>query len=1165
MLFHNVEIPDSLVSAALSGHLVVFAGAGVSMQDPVHLPSFDCLIDIIKKVVDPCDRLRPRQFQMSQDGERKVYSETPEQYLSYLNGETEIVREECSAILSSGGRVSELHRELLRLFPEKIPLKIVTTNFDDCFEVALDEAGETYEVYSAPALPYGDSFDGLIHLHGLTSGPKSMVLLAEDYGKAYVTNGWASRFLVDLFDEYTVLFVGYSCGDSLIDYLTRSISNRITGNAYSLCRAGEDSSDWSMRGVTPISFKGYEDLPLIIKEWANYLEQSVTDRVRRLREIACHAELDDNEVEYLLSSLAWSDEDDRVVFTHEFCSASTSLDHLKMLNKYGKTTFLTCSEPDDAELELVRWTISNFSIRYCAELREMCISISGDPSPYFFGELIRHLVRSDAPSEVVGAWIAWLELMPARYHSHCSYFLLELANKCDAPEIALAIIRMLLHVSLSVSEGMLSNIRHEVVVSVDDEFYKDKIIGCLTKYKKAIGDRVFDYCFQQIETAYSVQTDSWTNPYAFDDLSYTRSSVGPHSQDQYARGAGNVLLDMARESVMLESADKAIRKCLNSRCSMLIRLGLWLVSEYRCTGGALRLLQEGDYLSNIYLHHEVFQLIRRSFAVATDAQKDAFADYLKLHFSLREDSDYECYNICNWILETSDCGKVAQMRDEILHANPSYLPREHPDFTYYISVGSVDPSSDCKINRNLFTIEEMIRRLSQTAKPGSFITGFDIVSTPCKEYPKEAFEMIRELLAGERTEEETRLCNLLVRTIDWSSSCIAAHDAGKLLADVCGQPDLCFEGISAARSLSMFADKEMKWGEFDFANILQAASKNVDKYLMEPSAVGFHDDTDWLHVGINHPAGKYLQLIAALDRTKYKESGCHSEVAKRLLLELDPIRLDESAGSKSLIACYFLDFNLWSGVDERYAENAVALLIDGGWSLIPAWQGVARLKRLSPVAWRLTRESWKRLFSGAIDVGQEGLNELARLYLWVAIVHTNDDSEKSQMLEFCGTGTRQTFEAACHQVDNWLGTMDDEDRLAAWNGWLSEAFRFVASRMAYGGEVLASIYCRWLRVFPGLRSSIAEALIRDCADIKNKDLFVHEGVLTDIALDGSLDPPSTAATIAFLLEHQRFFAYEGDAREAAKGIDLEALSSNERRQLEDAYTRRGMFDVFEGR
>ena len=234
MQFHSTEIPDGLVSAALSGHLVVFAGAGVSMQDPVHLPSFDCLIEQIKRAVDPYDQLRPRQYQMSQDGERRVYSETPEQYLSYLNREAGFVREECCTVLSSRGRANALHRELLRLFPDTIPPKIVTTNFDDCFEVAFDEAEESCEAYSAPALPYGDGFRGLIHLHGSTRRPESMVLFAEDYGKAYVTNGWASRFLVDLFEEYAVLFVGYSCGDSLVDYLTRSISNRITGNAYSL-------------------------------------------------------------------------------------------------------------------------------------------------------------------------------------------------------------------------------------------------------------------------------------------------------------------------------------------------------------------------------------------------------------------------------------------------------------------------------------------------------------------------------------------------------------------------------------------------------------------------------------------------------------------------------------------------------------------------------------------------------------------------------------------------------------------------------------------------------------------------------------------------------------------------------------------------------------------
>lgn len=491
MIFYNAEIPSNLISAAIFGRLVIFAGAGVSMQEPVELPSFNCLIDRIKDAVDPCNRLRPRRNKESQDRSGKVYTETPEQYLSYLDKETDIVRGECCTILSSEGRTSELHRNLLRLFPELESVKIVTTNFDECFEVALDETEKNRKntkvkkIYSFPALPYGDDFSGLVHLHGSIREPASMVLLAEDYGKAYVTKGWASRFLVDLFEKYYVLFIGYGCGDSPVDYLTRSISRRIK-NAYALCRAGEDSSDWSIRGVTPIPFQKYEDLPRIIGEWADYLEQSVTGRVRRLREIAQHSKLDGDDAEYLMSLLEWSDKDDRISFTREFCAASTSFEHLNLLSEHGRAGFLTCPEPDDAELELLRWTISRFSVERCAELRELCCSMPGDPSPQFFDELVRHLVLSDAPSRVVGAWIAWLELMPVRYHSRCSYFLLELAGKCDVPEIVLAIIRMLLHVSLSVSKDVFSNIRQEPVVAVNDGYYGDKLLGCLRAHKETI-------------------------------------------------------------------------------------------------------------------------------------------------------------------------------------------------------------------------------------------------------------------------------------------------------------------------------------------------------------------------------------------------------------------------------------------------------------------------------------------------------------------------------------------------------------------------------------------------------------------------------------------------------------------------------------------------------
>lgn len=1168
MDFNNVEIPESLTSAALSGHLVIFAGAGVSMQDPVCLPSFNNLVERIKDEVDPRGQLRSRRYKMSQDGRGKVYTETPEQYLSYLGREAGIgiVRRECCKVLSSEGQTSELHRNLLRLFPEGIPPKIVTTNFDDCFEVALKEAGEDYEAYSSPALPYGDGFSGLIHLHGLTSKPASMVLLAEDYGKAYVTNGWASRFLVDLFKEYSVLFVGYSCGDSPVDYLTRSISGHMMRNAYALCRSDEDSSDWFIRGVTPISFMRYEDLPIVIGEWAGYLEQSITDRVRRLREIANHVELNSNEEEYVLRLLEWPDEDDRALFAHEFCSVSTSLEHLMLLDKYDRTAFLTCSEPSDTELELLRWTISSFSVRNCVELQRLCDSISGSPSPHFSSELVRHLVLSDAPSEVVGAWVAWLELMPTQHHFRCSYYLLELANKCEVSGVVLAIIRMLLHVSLSASKDAFFNNGREVAVAINDKYYEDKIIGCLHRHRETIGDRVFDYCVEQIEIAYSIQTNAWTHPDASDFISLSRASIGPHSQDQYAHGATSILLDMARESVVPSSADGAIRRCLESGCSMLIRLGLWLTSEYRCTGEALCLLQDGDYLSNSYLRHEVFQLIRSSFSVATDEQKDAFADYLKLHFSSREGSDYELFSICHWILETSSCSKITELMDMVLAAHPNYRSSEHPDLTYYLTVGFVDHSSSCGIDEDLFTIKEMTRRISQPAEPGPFITELEIVSTPCRDYPEKAFEMIGELLAGGRTQEETHLCNLLVRAVDWASSGITMQDASKLFTDICGQPDLCVEGIRALYSSTISGENRINWTVSALAGILFSASQNVDKYLEAASSVEPREGSDWLLVDINHPAGKYLRLIAELDRVSLCESRCHSESAKQLLSRLNPVSLKESVGSRALIACFFEDFNTWSELDESYARISTALLSDDGWALVPAWQGVARLRFLTPTAWELTRNSWNRLFSGDVDVGEEGLDGLARLYVWSAIAHSGDNREKSQMLKSCGLRTRRVFEASCHKIDSWLGTLDDKGRLEAWRDWLSEAFGFVADRMPDGGDVLANMYCRWLRVFPDLRPCIVEALERDCVDIKEKDLFVYEGTLTDIAQDRNLTPSRAASVISFLLEHQHHFVYKEDAREAAKCIDVDALADNEKRRLEDAYTLRGMFDVFgEGR
>lgn len=791
MRFSSADVPDRLVEAARSGDLVVFAGAGVSMQEPVCLPSFNRLVEEIKSEVDPGNRSRARGQRLANDG--SVYTETPEQYLSYLDAQTHEVKQACGSILSckeSERNTTDLHRSITRLFPGAIPIRIVTTNFDNCFEAAFEECGETSNSYVAPALPYGDKFSGLVHLHGVADKPDSMVLLAEDYGRAYVTNGWASRFLVDLFQKYTVLFIGYSCGDTPVDYLTRSISNSMEGNTYALCRKGEDTTSWATRGVTPVFFEDFSVLPTIVKEWADYLDQGVTAISHRIREITSKQEISKPEQEYILQAFNWDNDDSVAAFVRAFCSEPTYFEHLDFLVRQGNTDFLTSLVPTRAEQELLWWAVQSFSINCCSDFQRLLIPIRDKLSPSFFWSLVDYLSTVDAPSKVLGVWITWLEDMSAQYYVRLCHPLLMLADHCHSPEIVLSIIKMLLRVNLSVSEDSFSGMKQEPAIAVRDDSFKQEVLKCLKEHKRTIGDRVFEYCFEQVEHAYSIQTQCWTKPETFDVISFDRAAVEPHEQDRDRSSAGGVLLDFLRESARDEAVDREIEECLGSRCSILVRLGLWLIKEYRCTGDVLHDLQERDYLSNLYLHHEFYHLTRAAFSVATDEQRDAFADYLESYCSTGEKAERRCFDLINWILQTASCDRLSVLLSRIHAKYPTWRSTEHPDLIWYTTSGFIDDEKRDKISRSQFTIEEMTRRLSQLETPGDSFAESKLVSVPSKEYPELAFDMLRTLLRRDRTESESHLCRLLIRGVDWRSSCITPHGASELFVDILSNPTL---------------------------------------------------------------------------------------------------------------------------------------------------------------------------------------------------------------------------------------------------------------------------------------------------------------------------------------------------------------------------------------
>lgn len=151
------------------------------------------------------------------------------------------------------------HRTILRISRNATGApRVVTTNFDLLFEAA----DATLVRHIPPALPLiaeGQAWDGIVYLHG-RADPKAqstdiqgLALGVGDFGRAYLTQAWATRFMRDLIQRHTVVLVGYSADDPPIQYLLQGLES-VNGESERRLYAFADSSiehvveRWRQRG-----------------------------------------------------------------------------------------------------------------------------------------------------------------------------------------------------------------------------------------------------------------------------------------------------------------------------------------------------------------------------------------------------------------------------------------------------------------------------------------------------------------------------------------------------------------------------------------------------------------------------------------------------------------------------------------------------------------------------------------------------------------------------------------------------------------------------------------------------------------------------------------------------------------------------------------------------
>ena len=273
-----------------SGRVVFFCGAGISAGPGSDLPGFRELVEHVYEAhgmeADAVEREAldlgepdPRRRQPNFDKALGLL-ERPERLGAQTLRRTVIER------LSQppSGPLS-VHEALIALSRRERGVRVITTNFDNRFvQAGLDEGF----VDAAPKLPIPKLHDwsSLVHLHGRIVSKddgSNLVLTAADFGRAYLTEQWAARFVTELFREFTVVFVGYSVGDPVMSYMVDALSaERARGARFTTAYAFADhdgTSDgrkkskdgWLAKNVEPILYGQRNDHRLLgdtLIEWA---------------------------------------------------------------------------------------------------------------------------------------------------------------------------------------------------------------------------------------------------------------------------------------------------------------------------------------------------------------------------------------------------------------------------------------------------------------------------------------------------------------------------------------------------------------------------------------------------------------------------------------------------------------------------------------------------------------------------------------------------------------------------------------------------------------------------------------------------------------------------------------------------------------------------------
>ncbi|MEA5117346.1 MAG: SIR2 family protein, partial [Propionicimonas sp.] len=581
---------------------------------------------------------------------------------------------------------------------------MVTTNFDDHLWAAADAVQLKLDRWVAPALPLGDDFLGIVHLHGsVLRQPSSLVLTDRDFGRSYLTDAWATRFLRRMFDVFTVVFIGYSHDDPIMQYMALGLPSGT--RRYALTHEPHHHR-WGHLGIVPIAYPAQEHdhsaLLRALEAWNRWARMSRTEHRTRTREIIEGGlPLKPVDQDYLTARLQSVDG------AQEFARNAHNLAWLRWVEELPQFKAMFAGEaPSDAANVLASWFASTYVER--PETHGAALQTVLRLGQRLCPRLTQHISWATEPlakaDPVAGRrWKTFLassvegQTTPPDLAELLSY------GATGAPADPF-LVRTALRPSLLLKSSWLhprddptappeAELRWHTDETVLTEHVR-KVVDEAEPGDPSIGSALEDALVTAHDLLSAYHSDRVPSR-----LSFGRSAIEPHEQDEF-REPIDALIDGLRE---YGAKGLPVRPDLPEQwwqydLPLFRRLALYLLdtSPSRTADEKLRWLLDRELLYAFDEKHETYSVLAHSTAQASPDVRQA------LLAAAREgpppddmpDSEhhraYIQFNLLVWLSRVApEWAEATAALQASRAANPTFGEREHPDLDHWTTSGFV--------------------------------------------------------------------------------------------------------------------------------------------------------------------------------------------------------------------------------------------------------------------------------------------------------------------------------------------------------------------------------------------------------------------------------------------------------------------------------------------